>query len=152
MRRVRRPKEKDAIFMSLTSNENESIIEYLSDVFTLAACIGFKYGKHVPFEKTSDQIRWGLFREHSQVALRMIAFSHTKDPEVLLQGNEKGEDKMLETVEGFANGGCEILKKKIIEAEESGTDRLTAITELIMMGYEDKESVSSEEILKQFIK
>ncbi len=152
MKRVRKPKEKDAIFMTLTSKENELTIARLSDVFTLAACIGFKYGKHVPFEKAAESIAWHNFRENSQVALRMIAFSHTKDPDVLLQGNETGEDKMLEIVEGFANGGCEILKKKIIEAEESGTDRLTAITELIMMGYEDKEGVSSEEILKQFIK
>jgi len=152
MKRVRKPKDKDTIFLSLTSKEHELIIDRLSDVFTLAACIGFKYGKHVPFEKSSEPIAWHNFREHSQVALRMIAFSHTKDPDVLLQGNESGEDKMLEIVEGFANGGCEILKKKIIEAEESGTDRLTAITELIMTGYEDEESVSGEDILKKFLK
>ena len=151
MRRVRRPKDKDELFTSLCSKENELNFERLSDVFTLAAVIGFKYEKFVPFEKTSETMRWETFSEYSQVALRMIAFTHTNDNEVILKGNESGEDKMLDVVEGFANGGCEILKRKIINVEESGIDRYTAIMELIMSGYEDKESISSDDILKQFI-
>ena len=152
MRRVRRPKDKDELFTSLCSKENELNFERLSDVFTLAAVIGFKYEKFVPFDKSAEPMHWDTFREHSQVALRMIAFTHTNDPEVILPGNKSGEKKMFEVVEGFASGGCEILQKKIIDAGESGIDRLTAIMELIMTGYEDKESISNEEILKQFIK
>mgnify|MGYP001300364375 CR=1 FL=1 len=152
MRRVKRPKDRDELFVSLCSKENELNLERFSDVFTLAASIGFKHNKFVPFDKSAETIRWETFREHSQVALRMMAFAHTNDPEVILQGNEGGENKMLEVVEGFANGGCDILQKEIIDAGESGIDRLTAIMELIMTGYEDKESISNEEILKQFIK
>tara|TARA_B100001964_G_C14174736_1_gene573282 strand:+ start:910 stop:1389 length:480 start_codon:yes stop_codon:yes gene_type:complete len=150
--RVRRPKDRHELFVSLCSRENELNIERFSDVFTLAASIGFKYEKFVPFDKSAEPMHWDTFREHSQVALRMIAFTHTNDPEVILPGNKSGEKKMFEVVEGFANGGCEILQKKIIDAGESGIDRLTAIMELIMTGYEDKESISNEEILKQFIK
>ena len=152
MRRVKRPKDRDELFVSLCSKENELNLERFSDVFTLAASIGFKHNKFVPFDKSAETIRWETFREHSQVALRMMAFAHTNDPEVILQGNEGGENKMLEVVEGFANGGCDILQKEIIDAGEGGTDRLTAIMELIMSGYEDKESISSEDILKEFIK
>jgi|TARA_B100002003_G_C13837415_1_gene411160 dnd system-associated protein 4 len=151
MRRVKRPKDRDELFVSLCSKENELNLERFSDVFTLAASIGFKHNKFVPFDKSAETIRWETFREHSQVALRMMAFAHTNDPEVILQGNEGGENKMLEVVEGFANGGCDILQKEIIDAGEGGTDRLTAIMELIMSGYEDKESISSDDILKQFI-
>jgi dnd system-associated protein 4 len=151
MRRVKRPKDRDELFVALCSKENELNIELFSDVFTLAASIGFKYDKFVPFDKSAETIRWETFREHSKVALRMIAFTHTNDPEVILEGNESGENKMLEVVEGFANGGCDILQREIIDAVENGIDRLTAIMELIMSGYENNETISSDDILKQFI-
>ncbi len=59
-RRVRRPKDKEALFKLLTEGEMAIFTTY-KDVFMTAACIGFKYGKKESFDQTAEAIAWTIF-------------------------------------------------------------------------------------------
>ena len=152
MRRVRRSKDKERLFDALVDKETKFWFRQRADVFTLAACVGYYYGKQEQFEQTSEAIMWDFFSSDSKNVLKMIAFVDTQDPNMLLENTEDKGDKMLKIVESYANAGLRIIEKSIVDAETKGFNRLDAFFELIMDPYVTSEGDSAEEILKKIIK
>ena len=51
MRRIRRPKDKEKLFESLTKGEKEYNFEFFKDIFMLALAVGYKKQRKVPLNK-----------------------------------------------------------------------------------------------------
>ena len=146
MRRLRRPQNKDHVFNRLLKSEEGQCFDQFTNIFVLAACIGYTHNKLIPFQKTSEQIHWTAFTDKEQNIMKMIALMATSDPSILLE--EKSE-KMLEIVEGYASGGLEILDKEIINGEDRGARRLDLLIELLFKPYLSSEK---KDVLKEMIK
>lgn len=150
MRRVKRPADKEEVFVSLTKSETQPNFETYKDIFMLAACLGHSSGKEaIPFTKSSEAISWEVFGDMQQSMIKIIALAETEDPKILVEGDDQG-DRMLNIVEGYANRGLEILERKILASETAGADRLDKIIELLMSAYPSEDD-QEENILKEIM-
>ena len=150
MRRIKRPIDKEEVFLTLTKSETQPNFEYLKDVFMLAVCLGYASKEEpIPFSKTSDAIPWEVFDYQQQCTMKIIALAETEDPKILVDGEDQGSE-MLDIVEGYANRGLEILKRKILASESAGADRLDKIIELLMSPYKIDDD-QKENILRELM-
>ena len=145
MRRIRRPQSKDDVFNRLARSEDGHNFEQFTNIFILAACLGYYHNKSVPFEKTSEQIHWTAFTDKEQNIMKMIALISSPDASIVLKENE---DKMLDIVENYASGGLEILEQEIINGEDRGAHKLDLLIELLFKPYMPSEK---KEVLKEMM-
>jgi dnd system-associated protein 4 len=114
-RRVRRPKDKETLFKLLTTDGESKIFNTYKDLFMMAACIGYKYGRREPFEQTSEAIQWPVFNEQSDLPIiNSIALMETRDVNILMNDDETFDIK-ISIVEEYANGGLKLIQEKIID-------------------------------------
>lgn len=143
-RRVRRPKDKEKLFNTLTESDT-AVFETYKDIFMMAACIGFHLGKREPFEQSSEPIAWTVFNGQTDLPIiNAIALCETKDVTILLD-DENNFDRKLAIIEEYANAGLTLLKERIIDSPGNAADNLMAFI------YEAKELNKSDDIgLEQF--
>lgn len=123
-RRVRRPKDKDALFAQLVQEDN--VFDTYADLITFAATLGFLRGRRQSFEQSGEQINWDVFSNAGyEAVVNAIAATSGGDLEIL------ATDKLPERLgvfEEFANGGLIELQKEM----RVGTNALDVVRNLMM--------------------
>jgi dnd system-associated protein 4 len=116
MRRVRRPKDKEALLNLLIDRERGGPFATYKDILVFAAALGFANGRREPFTQTSEPIDWSVFSGFGDAALvDMISIAMDERLE-LLAGNH--DDDRLTQFEEYANGGLVLIEQRIaIKAE-----------------------------------
>ncbi|MGO4890398.1 DNA phosphorothioation-associated protein 4 [Anaerobacillus sp. MEB173] len=114
-RRIRRPKEQEDIYKSLTDSNEFGIFATYKDVFMLAGAVGFMEKKRKEFTGSAEGIPWNVFTlETDETIINAIALAETEDITILNDDNEKFDEKM-KIFEEYAAGGLEIINNKIME-------------------------------------
>lgn len=108
-RRVRRPRQKDELLAQLV---NDGPFQTYRDTLGFAAALGFAGGKRVPFQQSSEPIRWEDFasRASNDCLVKLIAVEDSGTFDAL--STDTFEDR-LTTFEEYANGGLEILEEHL---------------------------------------
>ncbi|HEY3364928.1 MAG TPA: DNA phosphorothioation-associated protein 4 [Symbiobacteriaceae bacterium] len=136
-RRVRRPKDQDAVYKALKEGE-PAVFETYKDILMMAACVGFKLDKRVPFEQTAEQIEWDVFSGRTDLPIiNAIALKETGDVNILLEDDETFDRKFV-ILEEYANGGFEELKRRLLDSPGDALDNLIALI------YEQKKADSTD--------
>ena len=92
--------------------EKFSPFRQMTDVFMLAAFIGYRQEKFVPLGTNSTNIFLRTaFKDDDMSLLRALALAKTEKPEVLTN-----EREIQEIAEGYANGGITVIREQIEEA------------------------------------
>lgn len=114
-RRVRRPKEQEDIYKSLTDNNEFGIFSTYKDVFMLAGTVGFMEKKRKEFSSSAEGIDWNVFnQETDETVINAIALVATEDINIL-EDSSDAFDKKMKIFEEYAAGGLEIINNKIVE-------------------------------------
>lgn len=125
-RRVRRNREHEALYKALKEGET-GIFDSYKDILMMAACVGFKKEKRVPFDHSAEPIEWDIFSGKTDLPIiNAIALSETGDVNVLLDDDETF-DRKFTILEEYANGGFEHLKNRILDAPGDALDNLIAL-------------------------
>ena len=78
------------------------------DILMISAVIGYNEKKYLPIEKAaSDGVLMSFFNEKDYDIIDLIAYSYTKEQSIIK------DDEKYEIFSSFANGGFEILLKKL---------------------------------------
>ncbi|TDD89524.1 DNA phosphorothioation-associated protein 4 [Actinomadura darangshiensis] len=110
--RVRRPDEHDDLISRLTTKEGGPFPGYWQ-VLVFAAALGWSRGRHDPFEKTGEAIRYGLFGASATVSAvidSMGVLAHPNDAGIM------ADDRLPERIkvfEEYANGGLSIIRGEL---------------------------------------
>jgi dnd system-associated protein 4 len=124
LRRVRRPKDKDALFSQLVQEDN--VFETYADLMTFAATLGFLKDRRDSFEQSGEPINWEVFSNAGyESVVNAIAATSSGDLEILT--SERLPER-LAVFEEFANGGLAELQKEM----RVGTKALDAVRNLMM--------------------
>lgn len=114
-RRVRVPKDKEAIIVKLTRNDDSNGGAFLTraDLMTFAAVIGYNKGSRVPLTDWLEPIRQEVFaRSGHDTVINLLALATTRDPKSLAS-NDEAEDLRISIFEEYANGGLESLRNEL---------------------------------------
>lgn len=111
-RRIRVPAEK-ADFIESMLKTAKGPFELKAQVLGFAASYGAKYGERLPFTKSGEPIRYGVFvGEKLDTLINLLAITHTGDPKVLARSDEM-EDLRATIFEEFANSGLTLIEAKL---------------------------------------
>lgn len=107
-------KDTHSIYEKLTSRSAKSIEDYpfetMKDLFIAAACLGAKQGRYVELNKNQEIFDSTLFNQRTEVpVLFSLAFHKIKDIHALSDSR-----KVLDIVQGWANGGIRILEEQLL--------------------------------------
>ena len=124
------------------SSGKEAFFIHLKDIFILSAVLGYKHNKKESF---TGGIPFGDVFEEYESLIYAIALD-SKGSVSLLDSMKECKDYIKNTIEEYACGGFEILKKKL---DENGKKPLDLFEELIegelsLKGFEAKEEVLKE--------
>jgi dnd system-associated protein 4 len=151
-RRVRRPLDKSDLLNQLRDREKQGPFETYKDALVFAAALGFEKNERLQFDKSDEPIDWDVFKGSDRDLINMMAVSVKKDLNILSE-EENIIDEKLRIFEEFANGGLEIIKRKISESTEP---ILQCIVDLLAAaeGYnENKEDLAPlDELVKEISK
>lgn len=119
--RVRRPKEKEYLFNKLKESSKyvDGFFSTYKDILIFAAALGFKYTKRIPFNDSSEPISLSVFTKDNLYFIDILALGETKDINLLDWEDKNTVEKKLTIFEEYANGGLNIMDRKIFT--ESGT-------------------------------
>jgi len=111
-RRIKRPKDKEDVFLALTEGE-DAIFDTYKDLMVFSACLGYVEGSRIKMDKGSlEPIDFSVFSgECDQAIFNMLALAETGEPKVF-----ESRDEMFAIFEEYANSGLEILRRKVIDA------------------------------------
>ncbi|MCO6008280.1 DNA phosphorothioation-associated protein 4 [Actinoallomurus purpureus] len=110
--RVRRPLEHEDLIGRLVSKEGGPFPNYWQ-VLVFAAALGWSRGRHEPFEKAGEPIRYGLFNSSATVSAvidSMGVLAHPNDAGIM------ADDRLPERIkvfEEYANGGLSIIQGEL---------------------------------------
>jgi dnd system-associated protein 4 len=114
-RRIRRPKEQEDIYKSLTDSSEFGIFATYKDVFMLAGSIGFMEKKRKSFTGSAEGIPWTVFTlETDEALINAVALAETEDIS-LLEDDSDTFDKKMTIFEEYAAGGLEVINNKLME-------------------------------------
>lgn len=110
--RVRRPQQHEALMIELQS---EAGFPTFRDVLLLAAAVGFRNERRVPFTATGgDPIRYEttmIVPAFSEALISMIAANVvTDDPEIM---DDARLEERVKIFEEYANGGLEFIQEQV---------------------------------------
>ncbi len=138
---VKRPKKYEDMLLDLCQKDkdkNKNIFSTYKDALVFAACLGYKFDKRVPFEKTSEPVGIHIFKgEYDSVIWDYIGIASTEDSEIM---STKRFEEKIHIFEEFACGGLELIETKVYSAPGDWRD---LIVELIF----EQEENSSQSIL-----
>jgi dnd system-associated protein 4 len=142
IRRVRRPRDKDALLQQLTQ---EGPFADYRDALTFAAALGWYEQRRVPFEASSEPIRWDTMinRRGTEALVNMLAAADDGDPEIL--GDDRFEDR-LRVFEEYANGGLEFLAVALSSAPRSARDIILDLVQKALPAVEQEEAPELAEL------
>ncbi|OJU18682.1 MAG: hypothetical protein BGN88_09425 [Clostridiales bacterium 43-6] len=90
-------------------NNKDKIFDSMKDVFMMAAAVGFRYSKTLPFSKSGGEpIALRFFNDDDRKIMDLIALSITDDIGILLSDDEI-QDKKYKLIEDYANGGMSLM-------------------------------------------
>lgn len=114
-RRIRRPADKEKVFMAMTMGDN-AVFKTYKALMVCAACIGFAHKQREPFDKPIGPIAWSTFSGPTDAAvINAIALSETGDLRILLE-DEDAYNQRFTIFEEYANGGLAIIQQRILSA------------------------------------
>lgn len=124
VRRIRRPKDKEDVFIALTDGD-ESVFDTYKDLMVFAACVGYSSELKRTLDKgTLDPIKYYIFSgECDRAVINMLALSETHDIKTL-EGDEESYDSRFTVFEEYANAGLEIIRRKVVDAPGTILDNL----------------------------
>ncbi|MBR1285379.1 DNA phosphorothioation-associated protein 4 [Bradyrhizobium sp. AUGA SZCCT0177] len=121
--RVRRPQRFDDFLSELT--KGREVFQTYKDALVFAACLGFKRGRKVQFDKTGEPINLHTFSGQFDAAvMNAIAIADVGDPFVM--ANNREEEK-IRIFEEYACGGLEIMEGLLGQAQLSRHEALSAL-------------------------
>lgn len=120
IRRIKRPKDKEDVFLALTEG-NEAVFKTYKDLMLFSACVGYAESSRKKLEKGSlEPIDFSVFSgECDSAIINMIALAETGDPKIF-----EDRDDIFTMFEEYANAGLEILRRKVIDAPGNILDNL----------------------------
>ena len=130
------------------SGSEKRIFNAMTELYTLAAVVGFVNGDRKKISKSSsDPIKLVYFSDDDLAIMNMIALMEYKDSEdELFLLRKENEEEKYKLIEEYACAGMEIIKKELYDKE----DYLEAIMELAE-NYKNPESKDpSQSILNIF--
>jgi dnd system-associated protein 4 len=118
-RRVRRPKDREALFQILV--QDEGIFDSYAHLMTFAAALGYFRNRPEKFDESSEPIAWDVFLNAGQESLvNALAAATTGDLEILAY--DRLGDR-LKVFEEYANGGLLELQKEL-KADRNALDQI----------------------------
>lgn len=122
LRRVRRPKDKEAIMLRLTQG-NDNVFSTFVDLLCFAACLGYSRDLSVPFENSSEPVPWHIFESSNKDSVvNLIAAVASDDYGIV--GIDRFDEK-LKVFEQYANGGLQLLSELVDKSPKSPFDIVT---------------------------
>ena len=120
VRRIKRPKDKEDVFLELTEGD-EAVFDTYKDLMIFSACVGYAQGSRKKLKKGSlEPIDFSIFSgECDRAIFNMIALTETGEPKIF-----ESQEEMFTIFEEYANAGLEILRRKVIDAPEKILDNL----------------------------
>jgi len=118
---------KELYYDRFTDLKKEKLFDRMIDLFLLAASIGYKRGKEKkPIKADSDSpFKWSNFNKSDIALIKSICLMHKeKNPQVLLDN-----EKMMEIIENFAEGGIEEVSKMLDKEGNKAINLLEFINE-----------------------
>jgi len=107
--RVRRPKQFENFLNSLTDKDNGVFSTYKSALM-FAAAYGFKHGKRVEFQDSSERINLSIFDINNDIPfMYSMALTILKDVSYLQDKDEKFYE-VMKIFEEYAAGGLSLLE------------------------------------------
>lgn len=101
-------------------NPDDHPFQTMKDLFMVSACLGAKYNRFKDLKKPKDIFSSSVFDPKIDIpVLVSIAYGYESKFEILLDENE-----MISIVQGYACGGFEILKEKLIQSPGRLLDNL----------------------------
>lgn len=121
-RRIRRPKDKEAI-IDLLRDKNSGAFDEIRDVLVFAAALGYARGQRVPFDKAGESIRWetATNRRGTEMLVGLLAIASTEDKEVVR--DQRFSEQIL-AFEEYANGGLAIIGALLNKTTRSTRDEI----------------------------
>jgi dnd system-associated protein 4 len=106
-RRVRRPKDKEAV-IDLLRDKRHGAFDEIRDVLVFAAALGYARGQRIPFDRAGESIRWetATNRRGTEMLVGLLAIASTEDKEVV---QEQRFSEQILAFEEYANGGLAII-------------------------------------------
>lgn len=115
-RRIRPPKDKEALIVRLTKTDDassEGIFQTRAHLMTFAAIYGFSKQRRIPFADSLEPIRHDVFARHGHdTIINLLALAETEDPRCLAQ-NDEAEHVRATIFEEYANGGLDQLRGEL---------------------------------------
>ncbi|WP_027416641.1 hypothetical protein [Aneurinibacillus terranovensis] len=109
--RVKVNKKYQGIYKELTSETSvhHKIFEQHGDLFTLCVCIGYKNNKSNEF-KGMDLFWSHSLNKYQETVIKTIALKSSDNYEII-----HDNDAIIDIVEGYADGGMEILLEEVFK-------------------------------------
>lgn len=93
-------------------NPDDHPFQTMKDLFMVAACLGAKHNRFQEIKKPRDIFSSSVFDQKADIpVLVSIAYGHEQKFEVLMDENE-----MVSIVQGYACGGFDLIKEKLIQS------------------------------------
>jgi dnd system-associated protein 4 len=126
-RRVRRPKDKEAVIQRLIDG-TEGPFGEIRDVLTFAAAFGYAAGRRDPFESSGEAIRWETFknRRGTEILVAMLALAGSEDPGVV---SERRFEEQIRIFEEYANGGLTLLEEALEQSPQQARDAVLSLVQ-----------------------
>src|SRR4051794_28770081 len=120
-RRVRRPKDKEALLSQLV---DEGPFATYREALIFAAALGVADGRRAAFDQSSEPIPWEVFAVTATPAMDMIAAVTTDEIDVL--ADDRIDDR-LTIFEEYANGGLDVIRERLASDARPAFDVLLDI-------------------------
>lgn len=124
---------------------NRNLFPTIREFLCFAALLGYSENRKVPLDRSEgvEDVSYQQFeRGDAEDLIYLIALGHTKNPEVLRDGEE---GTCAEIFEEFANGGFEIIRDWLLRSGGEYPDR-AIIEGLKELGYIDANEVAPEDL------
>ncbi|MBR7553625.1 DNA phosphorothioation-associated protein 4 [Allobacillus sp. GCM10007491] len=123
-RRIRRPKDQEKIYRELTDKDEFGVFNSYKDIFMISGLIGYLNDKRISFENSLEPISWTVFNlETDETVINAVALNTSEDPSILIEDEEKFDQKIT-IFEEFAAGGATILYEKLVENKRFAVNSL----------------------------
>jgi dnd system-associated protein 4 len=137
IRRVRRPKDQEAIMVRLAQG-SDSVFATFVDLLCFAACLGYSRGLSLPFDNSLEPVPWHIFENSGKDSVvNLIAAVSSEDFGIV--GADRFDEK-LRVFEQYANGGLQVLSELVEKSPKSPFD---VITDLILEAQKTTSGVGS---------
>jgi len=119
--RIKRPADKEVLFNKLKegSQNKDGFFPTFKDLLVFAAALGYKYNTRIPFSENLEPIHLSVFQNEEINFIDILALGETADINIIDPNDEEAVEKKLLIFEEYANGGLELLDRKIFR--DAGT-------------------------------